>query len=59
MKSVKRTAESLFRVGCVCSAVRFADSKEPPSPSAKALGYSRSVRFADDEAMFLRPGRLK
>src|SRR5688500_18835932 len=31
----------------------------PTSPSAEALGYSRSVRFADDEAMFLRQGRVE
>ena len=43
-----------------CSVVRFAGSKETslqsPSPDQSGLGYSRSVRFADDEAMFLRQG---
>ena|GEM_PF-4280558 len=33
----------------VYSVVRFTDSREPTaSPSAEALGYSLSVRFADD-----------
>jgi hypothetical protein len=34
--------------------VRFTDSKESPlSPSAKALGYCLSVRFADEDKILL------
>jgi hypothetical protein len=39
----------------ICSVVRFTDSIEPFAlPSAEALGYFRSVRFADDEKTLLR-----
>ena len=47
---MKRTAESKWRV---YSAVRFTDSMEPAAaPSAEALGYFLSVRFADEEKDF-------
>jgi hypothetical protein len=56
MQSVKRTAESLITAESltidskVSSVVRFTDSQEPTtSPSAEALGYSLSARFADEE----------
>jgi len=49
-QSVKRTAElSQPHI----SVVRFTDSKELTAPpSAEALGYSLSVRFANDEKYF-------
>jgi enolase-phosphatase E1 len=38
----------------VCSVVRCTDSREPTaSPSAEALGYSLSVRFADEDKITL------
>ena len=60
MQSVKRTAESLSAKGSyVYSVVRFTDSKETTaSPSAEALGYFRSVRFADETKILLRHSRV-
>jgi hypothetical protein len=51
MQSVKRTAESkVFQVHRFVPVVRFTDYKAPTaSPSAEALGYSLSVRFADED----------
>ena len=52
-KSVKRTAEAKRCEFTCCSVVRFTDSKCATGfPSAKALGYCHSVRFADEEKYF-------
>ncbi len=58
MKSVKRTAESeRLRVHLFVQSSALRTQKNlATSPSAEALGYVHSVRFADGEAMFLRQG---
>ena len=57
INAVRETDGWVLRIrgSYVCSVVRFTDSKAPAaSPSAKALGYSLSVRFADEEKILLR-----
>jgi hypothetical protein len=48
VESVQRTADSKYCSPGICSVVRLTDSIDLPAlPSAKALGYYHSVRFAD------------
>ena len=55
---MKRTAEAKVVWQLRLSVVRFTNSTEPTaSPSAEALGYSLSVRFADEEKILLRQSR--
>src|SRR5262245_25033621 len=57
-QSVKRTAELNFFWNHVHSVVRFTDSRSKSHlvPSAEALGYFPSVRFADEKGL-LRQSR--
>jgi len=56
MQSVKRTAESYGLK--VHMSIQWSASRTPgkpaASPSAEALGYFLSVRFADEEKILLR-----